>query len=105
MTKMSAKISRRNLPAFNHQPKSDHTPLPTKNELSSKAVADAHRNMEILKERGMGIGTILEHDLFSISPLFEGHLPVETDKHKLVSEIENIWTYLHILMTKILKLM
>ena len=63
MAKMSARISRRNLPAFNHQPKRDHAPLANKHDLSSKAVADAHRNMEILKERGMDLGKILSHDL------------------------------------------
>ena len=31
---------------------------------------------------------MLSHDLFSVSPLFEGHLPVEANEHKLVSEIE-----------------
>ena len=59
-------------------------------KLSSKAEAEAQRNMDILKERGMDLGSILSYDLFSVSPLFESQLPAEANTHTLVSEIEKL---------------
>ena len=44
--------------------------------------------MEILRERGTELKTIISQHLFSISLLFEGHLPCEVDKYKLVAEVE-----------------
>lgn len=56
--------------------------------VSSKDMAEAHRSMDIAKERGMSIRQILSHNVLSTSPLFDGDLPAHVNKSKLVSEIE-----------------
>ena len=90
LKKISARIPRRNLPQFGSLPQKDCTTIEEKQELSAKAIAKAQKNMEILCERGMELKSIISHDLFSISPLFEGDLPAKTDKYKLVAEIEKL---------------
>jgi len=50
-------------------------------------MAEAQRNMDIAKERGMDIRQILTHDVLAATPLFDGDLPAQVNKSKLVSEI------------------
>ena len=57
-------------------------------EVIAKYVAQAHRNIDIGKERGMSLTYILSHDLFPMSLLFDGDLLVHVSKSKLVEEIE-----------------
>ena len=54
----------------------------------------------------MELKSIISHNLFSISPLFEGDLPAKTDKYKLVAEIEKLpdltkWSRDTILLTHV----
>ena len=63
------------MPPFNFLPGQDMSALGKKQELSSKAVAEAQRHIEVLKDRGHELQDILSHDLFASSPLFEGYLP------------------------------
>lgn len=51
--------------------------------VSSKNIAEAHRRIDIAKERGMTIQQILSHDVISASPLFDGDLPSVVNKSKL----------------------
>ena len=51
-------------------------------------MAEAHRNIDIGKERGMSLTYILSHDLLPMSLLFDGDLLVHVSKSKLVEEIE-----------------
>jgi hypothetical protein len=44
--------------------------------------------MDIAKERGMDIRQIHTHDVLSAYPLFDGDLPAQVNKSKLVGEIE-----------------
>ena len=87
--KMSSTISKRKLPQFNEQPqKTPATILKEQKRLSSKDMAEAHRSMDIAKERGMNLRQILTHDVLPASPLFDGDLPAHVNKSKLVGEIE-----------------
>ena len=45
--------------------------------------------MDIAKERGYKINQILSHDVLSVSPIFNGTLPTQANKSKLVEEIEH----------------
>ena len=86
---MSTTISKRTLPQFNKQPeKKSTTILKEQKVVSPKDMAEAHRAMDIAKERGMNIRDILKYDILSASPLFDGDLPAHVNKSKLVSEIE-----------------
>jgi len=58
------------------------------NDLSSKDIADAHRNIDIAKEQGMDLRQILTHNLLSASPLLDGDLPAHINKSLLIREIE-----------------
>ncbi|KAK3877981.1 hypothetical protein Pcinc_017383 [Petrolisthes cinctipes] len=49
-------------------------------DISLKDVAEVHRSMDIVKERGMDLSQILFHDVLKISPLFDGDLPSHTNK-------------------------
>jgi hypothetical protein len=51
-------------------------------------MAEAQRNMDIAKERGMGFKQVLTHNILSVSPLFDGDLAAHTNKSKLVREIK-----------------
>ncbi len=88
--KMSATISKRKLPRFTDQPQAP-SPINLKEKvnLSPKEVAEAQRNMDIMKERGIDLKQTLTHDLLSVSPLFNGDLPAAATKSKLVGEIES----------------
>ena len=80
MKKLSAKISRRNLPMFGHQPQKEYSSIDEKQILSGKAIAEAPQKMKIFRERGMDLKTIISHDLFSMSPIFEGKLTAHAEK-------------------------
>jgi hypothetical protein len=87
--KISTTISKSKLPRFTDQ--SQKTPLTIeteKKDISSKDMAEAQRNMDIARERGMDLREILSHNLLSASPLFDGDLPAHTNKSILVGEIE-----------------
>ena len=74
--KISTTISKRKLPQFNEQPQKTPTISMKEQKLvSSKDMAEAHRSMDIAKERSMSIRQILSHDVLSASPLFDGDLP------------------------------
>ena len=58
----------------------------------------------IAKQRGMGLFEILSHDLLQFSPIFYFDLPAETDKSRLLAEIEqhlsqNSWSSVNNLET------
>ena len=61
--------------------------LQTKDDITPMAIADAEKNMSLVRERGMSIAEILTHNLLVTCPLFEGDFPAEASKSKLVSEI------------------
>jgi hypothetical protein len=87
--KISATISKSKLPRFTDQLQKTPSAIEKKkNDLSFKDMAEAHRNMDIAKERGMDLRQILTHNLVSVSPLFDGDLPAHTNKSLLVGDIE-----------------
>ena len=54
------------------------------------------RNIDIAKERDMSLPEILSHDLITTPLLFDGDLPKNAEKSKLMDEIEpslnpNLW--------------
>ena len=87
-TKISVRIPRCNLPRFEFQPQTDEIHIHESKVLTAKEIAEAQKNMELLRERGMELKTIISHDLFTSSPLFDGNLPAATEKYKLVTEVE-----------------
>lgn len=89
--KVSATISKRKLPKFSDQylsTTSSATILKQKTVISPKDVAEAQRNIDIVKERGMSMSDILAHNLLDVSPLFNGDLPASVDKSALLAEME-----------------
>jgi hypothetical protein len=87
--KISATTSKSKLPRFNDQPPKTSSAIEKKkNNLSSKDIAEAQRNMDIAKERGMDLRQLLTHSVHSTSPLFDGDLPTHTTKSLLLGEIE-----------------
>ena len=87
--KLSSTITKGKFPAFNaHKEKTPTLVLKGKQELSTKSMASAHRNIDIAKDRGMTLPEILSHDLLPVSPLFEGDLPASASKSKLIEWIE-----------------
>lgn len=84
--KLSATISKRNLPKMDFKP--SPTISTTLNTVSSKMIAAAQREIEIIKERGMSFKTIYSYDILPISPIFEGDLPSKPDKSTLISDLE-----------------
>ena len=106
LKKISPRIPSWSLPQFGSLPQKDYTPIGEKQDLSPMAIAEAQKNMKILRERDMELKSIISHNLFSISPLFEGDLPAKTDKYKLVAEIEKLpdltkWSRDTILLTHV----
>jgi hypothetical protein len=87
--KIGTTISKAKLPRFSDQPQKTPLTIETeKSDLSSKDMAEAQRNMDIAKERGMDLKHILSHNLLSGSQLFDGDLPAHTNKSLLIAEIE-----------------
>ena len=88
--KISMTISKSRLPRLTDQsPMASSTIEKEKTDLSSKDIADAQRNIDIAKERGMDLRQILAHNMLSGSSLFDGDLPAHTNKSKLAGEIEH----------------
>ena len=52
-----------------------------------KAIALAQHDIEIVKDRGMNLTEVLEHDVLKCSPLFEGDIPAESHKSELMKEL------------------
>jgi hypothetical protein len=84
--KLSATISKRNLPQMNYKPSSENkVPGPT---ISQNMLASAQRDIDIVRERGMSLELIYSHDFVPNSIIFEGDLASKPDKSKLIIEIE-----------------
>ena len=83
--KISATITKKNLPLFNEYPQNAAPTIQKeKTTLSSKCIAEEYRNIELAKARGMNLHEILSHNVLSLSPLFEGDLPASFTKSKLM---------------------
>ena len=85
--KPKGKLTKRSLPSLNTQPEKKTQVLQTKTNITPKAIALAQHDIDIVKERGMSLPEILEHDVLTSSPLFEGDFPTEAQKSKLMEEI------------------
>ena len=81
------KLTRRNLPSLNAKSEQKSQVLQTKNNLTPKSIALAQHDIEIVKERGMSLPEVLEHDVLKCSPLFEGDFPAEAHKSELMKEL------------------
>lgn len=55
---------------------------------TKKSLSQAHRDLDVAKERGERIQDILSHDLLPTNALFDGDFPAKPVKHRLVQEIE-----------------
>ncbi|KAH3870574.1 hypothetical protein DPMN_033762 [Dreissena polymorpha] len=90
---ISSSISKRKLPKFTYHLKqsllTSTAILKERKAPSANDMADAQRSMDIAKERGMSLKQILPHDLISSSPLFDGDLPANVNKSKLIGENES----------------
>ena len=84
--KLSFTISKRNLLQLDYNRVSEMETSAV--IISAKMTAAAQRDIDIAKERGMDIETIYSHDVFPISPIFEGDLSSKPDKSGLVSSLE-----------------
>ena len=83
--KLSELISKVKLPSFDHQTLSQ--PVTVK-LITKKELSQAHRDMEIAKERGESIKNILSYDLLPTNTLFAGDSPTKPVKHTLIAQIE-----------------
>ena len=81
------KLTKRSLPSLNSKPEQKNQVLQTKNNITAKVIALAQHDLDVVKERGMPMVDILEHDFLPSSPLFEGDFPTEVQKSKLMDEL------------------
>lgn len=83
--KLSSTISKRRLPQFDSKP---DTEANVSSVATSKSIALAHRNIEIVRERGMELESIYAHDILPVSTLFDGDLPTKPQKSELITDLE-----------------
>ena len=70
--KLSCTIPKRDLPQIDYRVQSELTTTTT--SISPKMIAAAHRDIEIVRQRGMALDVIYGHDILPISTIFEGDL-------------------------------
>ena len=88
--KLSDTISKSKLPEFSPlNPSAQTAPSMKSPKMIAKEVAQAQKVIDIARGRRIPIGDILQYDILSENPLFDGDLPKKPDKSVLVKEIEN----------------
>ena len=85
--KLSATISKRNLPTMDYKVPTDNTLSATL--VSQKSLAAAQRSIGILTQRGMSMEFIYSHDILPSSIIFEGDVASKPEKSKLMIELKN----------------
>ena len=87
--KLSHTISKRSMPRMDFKP--NHSSLLAPTLITTKMVAEAQREIDIAKERGMSVEDIYSHDFLPTTSLFDGKLPKKvTSKCQLVTELEHL---------------
>ena len=85
--KLSATISKRKLPQLDSKPSINYSaPSP----VTSKMIAAAQRDIDIVKEQGMELKSIYAHDILPVSSLLERELPTKPNKSALIAVLEKI---------------
>ena len=55
--------------------------------VSPKMMAAAQLDIEIVRERGMSLDSIYDHEFLPVSTIFEGDLPSKPDKSALIADL------------------